>query len=420
MIPTQSSHAEEWECITKYLATIMTNSQTMHENGKLEVTVFLLNQLKWNQQYEGFQSALSKSLSKNIVTTSMSFASLKPNVKTDFVIIFTTPEPLNYKQLVEHVIRLIFISRHTKFFIIIRNWYDKNKIAHLLWTELIQYGYLNIFIALEINYGSFFIYHTSFVSNNKVSLIKIESHNTNDKFMTVKDTLTQDIRISINILAFNSFPSSFIKNNKVYGVDGYLIDEFVKKINASYRNVHAGDKNPSIPQIISYMSDSVDICLCAHYSIEDTHLETIWIYEIDGVCLLAPRNIHVSSYDSFSSGMDRTSIILAIVTGLLVFICWKIIKMYSEHRMSTLEIFFSVVRLAFFNSSFDLNRLSLKEKFLVFSFMFASFFMSNLYDSSILSFIMTDTTVRSAKDIEELNNTDTKFYLYYDDTTLFN
>ncbi|KAL7036435.1 hypothetical protein ACKWTF_008807 [Chironomus riparius] len=276
-------------------------------------------------------------------------------------------------------------------------------------------GYLNVYVVLEIDHELFYIYYTAFTDKDRISLMSIESHSKNEKFMTIKDSISKDNRLLIKIIALDNFPTSYIKNNEVLGVERYFIDEFVTKLNTSYINVHSGDRNPSLPMLISYMSGPADICLCPQYNFLTTNFETVWLYEFDGVCLLVPRNIHVSNYDNFSSGMDRPTVFLAIISTFLVSLTWKLISLYSEQRLSTLQILYAVVRLAFFNSAYDLNRMSLKEKLLIFSFIFASFFMANLYESAILSFMMTDTTVRSARNLEELNSTDTIFHSFFDD-----
>ncbi|CAG9805202.1 unnamed protein product [Chironomus riparius] len=407
----------EWEWLSNYLATSMIKSKIMKDNGKLEVAIFLLNQPHQNQLYEGFQSSFSKFSKENIVISSMSFPKLRRDLRADFVLILTTPDPLDYKHLVENGFKVIFTSKQTRFIIIIRAWYNWNKILRSFWVQMNLNKYLNVYIALEMDFGIFDIYYTSYVMRNQIALAKVDSQSVSEKFVTIRDTINVAITPSFKILTYDSFPTSFIENFKIKGVDGYLIDEFVKQLNTSYTNVHTGNKNPTVSMLLSYLSTSVDICLCAQYNIESKNLESVWLNEIDGVCLLAPRIIQVSSYDNFTVGIDQPTVVLAIASAILVLICWKIISIHSEHRLSTLAMMFAIAKLALFSGVDGLNRMNLKEKLLLFSFIFASFFLHNIYEGSVLSFMMRDPSVRSASDIEELNNSDTKFYSYYYDET---
>jgi hypothetical protein len=87
---------------------------------------------------------------------------------------------------------------------------------------------------------------------NHIELVKIDNHDENEKFMTIKDTLNGSNRPSFRILTFDSFPTSFIKENKISGVDGFLINEFIRKFNTSYINVHSGDENPNVTLLIHF------------------------------------------------------------------------------------------------------------------------------------------------------------------------
>ncbi|CAG9805204.1 unnamed protein product [Chironomus riparius] len=405
----------EWGSVAEYLVIIMNKSQNMKENGKLELAVLLLNLPPWIRIYEGLISTISKHSDDKFITTSNSFPNLRQYWTADFVIILTTNEYINYSNFVKNFLRIMYVNKHTRFIVIVRLWSVRNQIISSIWREMGLNGYRIIYIVFEISDSIFSVYRTEITNKLHVTLSEIKS----DKQMIIKDSQVYSEKPYIKIITYASYPTTFIKNNKVYGIDGYFIDEFVKWLNTSYVIVHSWTAKPDINVLISKMQNNVDICLCADFSIYDNSVESVTLFETNGLCLLVPRNIYVSSYENLSLPMDQITLIMSIASAISLVICWKMISRHSDHRLTTSEMFLAVLQLSFYTGAPNLIRLNVKEKLLIFSFIFGSFFISNLYESSILSFMMAEPTVRSAKDLEELNNSNTKFYSFYDDHTAF-
>jgi len=409
----------EWTNISQYLVSIMTKSQIMQDNGKLEVTIFLLNYPIWNSKYEGLQSTLSAFSTEQFLISSLSFPKLRQNIRTDFVIILTTPGQINYSIFVQNILRVMFVSKHTRFIVIVRFWSVGNQIINSIWSQLSSYGYFNVYIVVETSEGIFNVYRTEIKNQKHVTLSKIDQHSNDDRQLIIKDSQIYSDRPIIRIITYDFYPTTFVQDNKVYGIDGYLIEEFSQWLNTSYVIVHSWTSKIEIPVLLKYMQKNIDICLCADLTIYNKDVDGISLFETNGICLLVPRNIYVSSYENLSLPLDQTTLIISIVSAISLVICWKIISWHSEHRLTISEMLLAVLQLSFYTDAPDLDRLNLKEKMLIFSFMFGSFFISNLYESSILSFMMAEPSVRSARDLSELNNSNTKFYSFYDDRTAY-
>ena len=335
------------------------------------------------------------------------------------MIILTTPENINYSSFVNNILRVVFASKHTRFIIIVRLWIARNQIVSSFWSQMSSYGYLNVHMVLEINDGVFSFYRTEINNQNKISLSKIDRQVIDDRRKVTRDSQIYSNLPNFYIITYDSYPSTFVQNNKVYGIDGYFINEYSKWLNTSYVIKYSWTSKPDIKTLFSHMQNNIDICLCTDTSIYNSYFEGVMLFETNGICLLVPRNIFVSSYENLSLPIDKITLIMSMASAISIVICWKIISLKSEHRLTTSEMFLTVLHLSFYKSALNLNRLNFKEKFLIFSFIFGSFFISSLYESSILSLMMAQPTVRSARDLEELNNSNTKFYSFYDDQTAF-
>ncbi|KAL7024538.1 hypothetical protein ACKWTF_013094 [Chironomus riparius] len=82
--------------------------------------------------------------------------------------------------------------------------------------------------------------------------------------------------------------------------------------------------------------------------------------------------------------------------------------------MSVMSILFAVYELILNLGASNIEQLTLRENFLVYCFIFSSFILVSHYESIILSLMLTESSLRSAYDLQELNGSSTKFYTFYD------
>jgi len=105
--------------------------------------------------------------------------------------------------------------------------------------------------------------------------------------------------------------------------------------------------------------------------------------------------------------------IMAVISTISVIICWRLIT----NEMSISSILFAVYELILNLGASGIERITLRERFLVYSFIFSSFILVSFYESMFLSIMLAEPTWRSASSLEELNESSTMFYSFYDDQT---
>jgi hypothetical protein len=64
-----------------------------------------------------------------------------------------------------------------------------------------------------------------------------------------------------------------------------------------------------------------------------------------------------------------------------------------------------------------ISNISWKERILIYSFVIGSLILNSLYQSVVISLMLTESSMRSVQSFEELNDSNTKIYSYYDEAT---
>ncbi|CAG9806583.1 unnamed protein product [Chironomus riparius] len=139
---------------------------------------------------------------------------------------------------------------------------------------------------------------------------------------------------------------------------------------------------------------------------------------MEGFCLLVPRNIHVSASDNFISSFDNSLLLFDFISIFLLIVTWKILASYGPNKRSITSIVFSVYKIAMNLGAAGLDQLTREENILIYTFIFGSFFLATFYETICVTFMLTDSTMRSAFSIKELNATNTKFHTYFDRKTI--
>lgn len=236
-----------------------------------------------------------------------------------------------------------------------------------------------------------------------------------DKFEMLNEVLEKgDVEI-IKIVHFDMFPLTYVKDEIIYGADGNLVREFCKKYNLNYQIVNRENVQPLQERMRIAFETETDILLTTSIFPVSNKMTGVWLNERDGGCLLVPRNIPVSSIENLTLPFDSLSVTFMALSVVLLTVFWKIIAIVNGKQISAVKIAFDVYQLTFGMGISTLNRLSSKEKFMIMCFMFSSFILATTYQSIILSFMLMSPAMRSARNIQELNASDTKFYMFYDE-----
>ena len=222
---------------------------------------------------------------------------------------------------------------------------------------------------------------------------------------------------NIKLVQFDAPPFSYVKNKELIGVEGKLLDVFCERQNLTYEIVNENTEKYSPNELIGrFQTLNADLSLTTKFQLNTK----IWfvdfnhLYINDGLCMLVPRNIPVSSFENFDYPFDYKISICLLVTSCLIIITWKGISMAVHSGFSIHFIIFSVFRYLMGNSATGENRMTFKEKIVVYGYVIVAMVLMALYESFVISFMMTDPTYKSVQSFHELNESNTKIFQYFE------
>lgn len=216
----------------------------------------------------------------------------------------------------------------------------------------------------------------------------------------------------VAISQFEQFPYNFIKDGKLRGVEGHIIDEFFEKPNFNYTIINQ-KKLISLNQVWSILKQSDILLHPVHFTNETKLIMNIHLNEMDGMCMLVPVNIRVSATNNLSIPSKTIFLVIFVLVIFLLIAVWKLTSSYDRSKFSLAYIIFAVYQLIIglgFNNEYRLSR---KEKLLIYTFMTCNMFLIQLYQSWILAIMLTKPSMRAVQSLKELNESDTKISQFY-------
>lgn len=401
-----TSKSQVWDDVSKLLLKMITNSD-LPDPRTIEVRIILMSYKSRSLYYDGFYESFGKFSKESIKIINSNSAQLEHDGESNFEILLIAL-PFDYDEALGNRLIKIYPNKSTKFILLLRNW--KNFLSHM--QSLIAYfrklGFINVY-ELVVGGGGEFLVSRSKVP--EIGLVKIVgAHNV--KYLTAKHMLNPEEihKIVVKIVFCEMLPFSYMENGSMVGADGILVKEFTRKLNIKSLILNSDNMHPGSKYIVHKMQNDGDILLCPQFGINTRHVDAVWLFEQDGICILTPKNIRVSEWNI---PFDMSSLAMIILTILLVTACWKLFSIRDGSEISLTDIFTNVCLLTL-NSRVDgLEHVSKKLKIMIYSLLFGSFVMISLYESAILSFMLAESSLRSANDLTELNNSNTKFYSFY-------
>lgn len=220
------------------------------------------------------------------------------------------------------------------------------------------------------------------------------------------------------VTQFDFPPFTRVEKGRIIGVDGQVIEAFCDKHNLKYKVVNNETSKFSVTGFMRSMLRS-DLSLNKYSSINrHKNMENIQLNEYDGTCLLVPKNIPLSSYENLSFPFERVVTVLIVVMIISVIVVWKLISRCSRSKFSSSYILFSVYKMVLGGGFDNENLMNRKEKLVIYSFIFGNMIFINLYQSWVISFMISEPAMRSVRSIRELNDSDTKIFQYFKESAI--
>lgn len=136
----------------------------------------------------------------------------------------------------------------------------------------------------------------------------------------------------MEVIQYDALPYTYVKNGKVFGLEGAVIDEFCKKFGLDYFIVNNETQTMNLMYMVqAFHGTFVDITFNYDFSYDAKQADFVNLYEFDGLCFLVPRNILVSSFETFQYPFDWITTILIICSIILTI---AVLKVFSTHLKS--------------------------------------------------------------------------------------
>ncbi|CAG9803517.1 unnamed protein product [Chironomus riparius] len=396
----------KWDKLTSRLGQMMMHSDVAAKKKAINVLIFSMVDQQGSLEFNGMLQSLAKHQPEAFSYSLKEFKVSKVEVRFEFSILLMDSSILNYDSFIRQNFILIFPDLSTKFFVIMTRSLDIRKVFNV-WNVLSRNGYYNVYIVLHSN--TVFKMFRTYLEDDHFQMIE-----TNDtKFLTVKEMSEDSWMLHINIIYYNSYPMSYIENGDIIGSDGKLMHEFSKRVKIPFRIINRNMEKLLLNEIIQYLTTVADICLYANLNLKGDNVYNVWLNEMDGLCVLTPRNIPISSYDNLALPLDSMSLVMSFVSTVSVIVSWKLISIYTANGRSLQSIIVAILEIIFNTGASGIEQITKKEVILLYSFIFSSIILDSFYESLLLAFMLAEQTWRSAYDLTELNDSDTKFFKFY-------
>jgi hypothetical protein len=242
------------------------------------------------------------------------------------------------------------------------------------------------------------------------NMLMVHSISDNDNDLSFPKWKMGELHVPMLLVAyFDEPPYSYIKNHRITGVTEQFIEEFCKKVGFKYGV--AGNVKNLYDLVRATMA--ADINLFKKYLARELHhQENVWLNEVDGFCMLVPRNVQVEACKNLSFPFDRSVVLLLVTSVTLIIFLWWIFKRQQQENTSLLKIIVMIYK-SMIGRGMHNHTWSRKEALLIFPFLFMQIVLIGFYQSWIISFMISKPSLRSVESLEELNATNTKVNRYF-------
>lgn len=336
---------------------------------------------------------------------------MKFKTNLDFVMLLMTEETLQHESILKSKFGQVFTNKAAKFLVIFHSNESQTKKLIALWAILRDNGLYNAYFISHKLEGSFDIWYVRVGNENKLKFSKITKYAMARAFQ-MKDIARKNI---INLLHYDNEPLTRAKGQKILGLEGDLIGEFTSRLGINYRIINPYDHDFKIDKMKLVINGSFDICTYTNEHVAAPTTEIVWTNEMNGICLMTPRYIHRLNYVNFTNPFDRISTSLIILAMLLVLFLWKLMMIYNGDSMRFRTIIFVMYQMTLGLSIPNLERVTWKERLLVYSYVFGAFILGAYYKSMVIAFMFTQTSFRQPRSIAEFNRGSTKVLSYYNE-----
>lgn len=331
-----------WKDVGAYIVEMILNDDRA-EKSPAELVIFDYFELKPQQPATQIMKIAEKIVIENISKNFKTF-----HKKKDFAMI-VLPQNLDgdeensFERYANKRIIQDFPDRSLKFFIVIdgksnATATDGNTYCLKVQNRMKNEGYLNILCILS--YENTFETYTT-VRNDEEYVLSTLSRSIH-KFPEYDEINDKRLRVWQQNLA----PYSYIKDGKLFGIEGNFAKELWRKYGLTYEIVNNNSIFPESDVIAKKFKElKVDVSFNTAFGEISRDYDNIHFGELDGECFLVPKNIPVSSnHEYFSYPFDMTTSILLIISTIMTTLLWKVLSIYQNTDLPMRYIIFEIYK----------------------------------------------------------------------------
>ncbi|CAG9803518.1 unnamed protein product [Chironomus riparius] len=408
----------KWVNLAERLVAMMLNSDVAQTKSPIHVLIFMMVNKETSSDFDGMAKAFSKASKERITfvfeilqffpTKTMEYNRINIDMPFEFVILLMHSRITGYSYFINLNFHQIFPDKSLKLFLVMIGTQDVNMVFRE-WSTLILMGYFNVYVILYTHGKAYLILRTHLIRD------KYKMKQSQDlKYLTIQK-LSNNLRFEeIQAIYYDSYPLSYYRNGKIIGIEGLMIEEYSKKFKVPYKIINKHPEILSYQEASQYLLHAIaDICLSTNINLFGRNYDRVLLNEMDGLCILTPRNIPISSYDNIALPLDSMSLIMSFVSTVSVIVSWKVISVYTANERSLKSVIVAVLEMIFNIGASGIEQITKKEVILLYSFIFSSLILILFYESLVLAFMFVSPAWRSAYDLAELNDSGAKFFTFY-------
>ena len=214
--------------------------------------------------------------------------------------------------------------------------------------------------------------------NKKMAQVKTKR--IKDVLKLLKTPLHNMIGYTLKIPAFNFSQDVIIdENNKMFGVQGKLLDAFCEHFEIKYQLLVSGKSSHFLTRIHQqFLEGTVDFSMNYVGAAHVLHrtIKNVITNEFVGMCMVVPRNERRLLFSNFFSCFDIWIWILLLNLTIIMIPLWKFLSRQTGSRFTWNFIVLNIFRYFIRSGATGENRMGFREKIIIYLYMILTAFTS--------------------------------------------
>lgn len=147
----------------------------------------------------------------------------------------------------------------------------------------------------------------------------------------------------LKILYYNDPPMSYLKDNKIIGNDGYVLDIICSKLNATCLITNVD--NSKYKRIFKFIKYDIHFNLQSLYrpKYESDNIKMLYPSQLDNICVLIAEDIQSYTFDIFSSKLIKCTYFISV--GFFI-VLWYLFLILRLRQITIFEMILNFIRIA--------------------------------------------------------------------------